>query len=282
MGQFRDRMVKAPMLIDTHAHLDFPEYAQDLSGVIERANAAGVSRIISISTSLEGSLRAIELAERFEGVHATVGIHPCYVDESPDIILPQLRELAKHPQVVGIGETGIDYHRSQNPPEAPEALTLWTQNREKQARFFDQQLTLAVELGLNVVVHQRDSWEDTLRILRPYSGKLRAVYHCFGGTLAQAHQLLDLGFLVSFTGIVTFKNAHGAHESAAKLPAGSFFLETDCPFLAPVPHRGQRCEPAYTLLIAEHIARLRGETLEQVAEHTSLAAHAFFQRRAPL
>lgn len=268
------------MLIDTHAHLDFPAYSEDLPGVIERATAAGVSRIISISTSLEGSARAIELADRFAGVSATVGVHPCYVDESPEEILPQLRELAQHPQVVGIGETGIDYHRTQEQPGEPNALRHWTQNREKQARFFDEQLSLAVELGLNVVVHQRDSWDDTLRVLRPYSGKLRAVYHCFGGTLSQAHQLLDLGFLVSFTGIVTFKNALGAHESAAKLPAGSFFLETDCPFLAPVPHRGQRCEPAYTRFIAEHVAKLRGETLEQVAAHTSAAASAFFQRRS--
>ncbi|MEI6714708.1 MAG: TatD family hydrolase [Verrucomicrobiota bacterium] len=267
------------MLTDTHAHLDFPEYEQDLPDVMERAKTAGVSKIITISTSLEGSARAVALANKWPCVKATVGVHPCYVDESPEVILPELRKLASDPHVVGIGETGIDYHRNQTPPEDSTALATWIHNREKQARFFDLQLSLAVELGLNVVVHQRDSWDDTLRILRPYSGKLKAVYHCFGGTLAQAQELIALGFLVSFTGIVTFKNAVSAQEAAAKLPAGSFFLETDCPFLAPVPHRGKRCEPGHTRLIAEHIAKLRCETLEQVAAHTSAAADVFFQRR---
>jgi TatD DNase family protein len=185
--------------------------------------------------------------------------------------------LLEHPKVVAIGETGLDYHRTPDPPENAGELAAWEANRRRQAHFFETQLALAEEYGLGVVVHQRDAWEDTLRILRPYSGRLRAVFHCFGGTLAQAEEILSLGFCVSFTGIVTFKNAVSVQETAAKLPAGSFFLETDCPFLAPTPHRGTRCEPAYTRLTAERIAHLRGEPLEELASHTTAAAEVFFR-----
>jgi TatD DNase family protein len=270
------------MLTDTHAHLDFPEFASQIPNVVTRAQESGVSRIITISTTLESGARAIQIAKQFENVAASAGIHPCYVDETPDDYLPRLRALAIQPEVVALGEIGIDYYRANTPPEDPAERLSWENKRQRQGHFFKEQLDLAVQLGLNVVVHQRDSWEDTLRILRPYSGMLRAVFHCFGGTLAQAHEILELGFQVSFTGIVTFKNASSVHECAAKLPSGSFFLETDCPFLAPVPHRGKRCEPAYTRLIAEHIAALRGETLEQLAAHTNQAATEFFQRKKPV
>jgi len=263
------------MLTDTHAHLDFPDYAADLPQVLERAYAAGVSKLITISTSLDGSNRAVALAEKHQQIHATIGVHPCYVEESPSDIATPLRVLAANAQVVAIGETGLDYHRPVQDPATAEGRA----NRAKQALIFEQQLDLAVETGLNVVIHQRDSWDDTLAILRPYSGKLRAVFHCFGGTLEQAHLLLDLGFNVSFTGIITFKNAAVARETACKLPAGSFFLETDCPFLAPTPHRGQRCEPAHTRITAETLASLRHESLETLAALTSAAAANFFQRR---
>ncbi|MEK0444704.1 MAG: putative deoxyribonuclease YcfH [Verrucomicrobiota bacterium] len=266
------------MLIDTHAHLDFPEYSADLPEVLQRAQEAGVTRVLTISTSLEGSRRAVELAKTHPGVEAVVGIHPCYVDSSPDGFLPHLRDIAQADSVVAIGETGIDYHRRVETEDQQLPLGR-TPNWKRQADFFEQQLELALALGLNVVVHQRDSWEDTLAILRPYSGKLQAVFHCFGGDLSQAHALLDLGFFVSFTGIVTFKNAKTVQEVAAKLPEGSFWLETDCPFLAPVPHRGKRCEPAHTRLIAQAIADLRREPLERLAHSTTAAADAFFRRR---
>ena len=266
------------MLVDTHAHLDFPDYAADLPLVLERAEAAGISRIINISTSLASSLRSVALAEAHPSIFAAVGIHPCYVDQSPDDFRDPLRSLLGHPKVVAIGETGLDYHRAAEPPEEAGARTGWEANRRRQASFFRGQLELAEEHGLSVVVHQRDSWDDTLDILRPYGGRVKAVFHCFGGTLSQAEELLGLGFCVSFTGIVTFKNAALVHETAARLPAGSFFLETDCPFLAPVPHRGKRCEPSHTRLVAERIAQLRNESLEALAEHTSAAANAFFRR----
>lgn len=266
------------MFTDTHAHLDFSDFSTDLPAVLERATASGVSRIITISTSLDGSARAVALAEAHPQIRAAVGVHPCYVDESPEEFIPSMRALALNPVVVAIGETGLDYHRNQTPPADASALHLWRLNRKRQALFFEQQLQLAQELKLNVVVHQRDSWDDTLAILRPYSGKLKAVFHCFGGSLDQAKALLDMGFYVSFTGIVTFKNAATVQETAAKLPAGTFFLETDCPFLAPVPHRGKRCEPAHTRNTAEFIAALRGESLETFASHTNASVDAFFRR----
>jgi TatD DNase family protein len=269
------------MLVDTHAHLDFPDYRDDLPQVLARAKEAGVSRIINISTSLASSLRSVALAEKHPQIFTALGVHPCNVDESPDEIRAPLNQLLSHPKVVALGETGLDYHRAAEPPEDSDARDAWEKNRVRQAHFFREQLSIAEEHGLSVVVHQRDSWEDTLGILRPLSGRIRAVFHCFGGTLAQAEELLSLGFCVSFTGIATFKNAASVHETAAKLPAGTFFLETDCPFLAPTPHRGKRCEPAYTRLIAGHIAKLRGETLEALAEHTTATAHAFFQRHHP-
>lgn len=269
------------MLTDTHAHLDFPDYAGDLQEVLTRAKAAGISRIITISTSIASSRRAVGLASAHPEISATIGVHPCYVEEELEELIPALKELIARPEVVALGETGLDYHRNSAPPEAAQERSNWEGNRKKQALFFTQQLDLAVEHRLNVVVHQRDSWDDTLAILRPYSGKLKAVFHCFGGTLAQAHELLDLGFYVSFTGIVTFKNAAIVQETAAKLPAGTFFLETDCPFLAPVPHRGKRCEPAHTRLVAEKIAQLRNESLETLAAHTNALASAFFSRREP-
>jgi TatD DNase family protein len=266
------------MFTDTHAHLDFPDYADDLDAVLKRAEDAGISRIITISTSVEGSARAVALAERHPQIRAAIGVHPCYVDESPADFLTPLRALAANPAVVAIGETGLDYHRSASPPEPSAQQADWLANRKKQAHFFEQQLELALEARLNVVVHQRDSWDDTLAILRPYSGKLRAVFHCFGGSLEQAHTLLDLGFHVSFTGIVTFKNARIVQETAARLPSGSFFLETDCPFLAPVPHRGKRCEPSHTRVTAEAIAALRGESVAALAAHTNATADSFFKR----
>ena len=149
--------------------------------------------------------------------------------------------------------------------------------KSKQASLFEQQLDLAVELGLNVVIHQRDAWDDTLEIMRPYSGKVRGVFHCFGGSLEQANEVIDLGHLVSFTGIVTFKNGTAVRDVAAQLPLWKFMVETDCPYLAPVPFRGKRCEPAYTRLVAESIAAARGISLEEIARATTENAEEFFR-----
>lgn len=281
------------MLTDTHAHLDFPDFAADLDAVLSRAETAGVKRIITIGTTIEGSRRAIALAEKYEQVWATVGVHPGNADEAPDDVQTPLRELAAHPKVVALGECGMDFHRlpssrmheaavasqafGNETPADIEASVRDGAYKSKQALIFQQQLDLAVELGLNVVIHERDAWDDTLALLTPFTGRLRGVYHCFGKSPEHARQVLERGHLVSFTGIVTFKNAGVVKDTVATIPTGTFMVETDCPFLAPVPHRGKRAEPTHVRTIAEEVARLRATTIEQVAAETEATANSFFR-----
>jgi TatD DNase family protein len=285
------------MLIDTHAHLDYPDFAGDFDDVLQRATEAGVTRIVTIGTSVESSRGAVDLAEKYPNVFAVIGVHPPYVEESSEDVITPLRELAKSSRVVAIGETGLDYHSLPSVELAKERKTtevfvkaLQTSTEEqmeaeihdgayksKQASLFEQQLDLAAELGLNIVIHQRDAWDDTLQIIRPYSGTLRGVFHCFGGTTEQAGEVLSLGHLVSFTGIVTFKNGATVREIAAQLSLGDFMVETDCPYLAPVPFRGKRCEPAHTRLVADSIAAARGISVEELAHATTQTAESFFR-----
>jgi TatD DNase family protein len=283
------------MLIETHAHLDYPDFANDFDDVLRRANESGVTRIITIGTSIDSSRRAVELAEKYPSIYAVIGVHPTNAAQAGEDIITPLRELAKSPRVVAIGETGLDYHdlpsveaAKQKNVQVFNALQSGTEEqleasiedgayKSKQADLFQEQLDLAIELGLNVVIHQRDAWDDTLEIMRPYSGKVRGVFHCFGGTLEQANEVLDLDHLVSFTGIVTFKNGASVREVAAKVPGWKFMVETDCPYLAPVPFRGKRCEPAYTRLVAEAIASARGISFEEVSETTTATAEGFFR-----
>ena len=284
------------MLVETHAHLDYPDFANDFDDVLRRATEAGVTRIITIGTSVESSRRAVDLAERHSNIFAVIGVHPTYAEESGEDVITPLRELAKNPRVVAIGETGLDYHHLPSVSAAKEkvvqvfARALQGETEEeieanirdgayksRQASLFQQQLDLALELGLNLVIHQRDAWDDTLEIMRPYSGKLRCVFHCFGGSLEQANEVVDLGHLVSFTGIVTFKNGASVREVAARIPLWKFMVETDCPYLAPVPFRGKRCEPAHTRIVAETIAAARGISLDDVAAMTTQTAQEFFR-----
>ena len=284
------------MLVETHAHLDYPDFAPDFDDVLRRATEAGVTRIITIGTSVESSRRAVDLAEKYSNIFAVIGVHPTYAEQAGEDIMTPLQELAKSPRVVAIGEAGLDYHHLPSIELAKErktqvfakALQTSTEDqieaqihdgayKSKQASLFQQQLELALELGLNLVIHQRDAWEDTLEIMRPYSGKLRGVFHCFGGTLEQGNEVLNLDHLVSFTGIVTFKNGAAVREVAAKIPLWKFMVETDCPYLAPVPFRGKRCEPAHTRLVAESIASARGISLQEVAEATTETAEKFFR-----
>lgn len=284
------------MLVETHAHLDYPDFANDFDDVLRRATEAGVTRIITIGTSVESSRRAVDLAEKHSNIFAAIGVHPTYAEEAEEDVITPLRELANSPRVAAIGETGLDYHRLPSVSAAKEkkvqvfarALQGETEeeieasiqdgaHKSRQASLFQQQLDLAVELGLNVVIHQRDAWDDTLEIMRPYSGKLRGVFHCFGGTLEQANEVVDLGHLISFTGIVTFKNGAAVREVAAQIPLWKFMVETDCPYLAPVPFRGKRCEPAHTRIVAETIAAARGISLDDVAAMTTQTAQEFFR-----
>ncbi len=284
------------MLIETHAHLDYPDFAGDFEDVLRRANEAAVTRIVTIGTSVESSRRAVDLAEKYSNIYAVIGVHPTDAGQAEEDVITPLRELAKRKRVVAIGETGLDYHHLPSVKaakgkkvqvfaralqgETEEEIEANIQDgsyKSRQASLFQQQLDLATELGLNVVIHQRDAWDDTLEIMAPYSGRLHGVFHCFGGTFEQANELLDLGHLVSFTGIVTFKNGASVREVAAQLPVGKFMVETDCPYLAPVPFRGKRCEPAHTRLVAESIATARGILLEDVAEMTTQTAEEFFR-----
>lgn len=282
------------MLTDTHCHLDFPDFNPDREAVVQRAADQGVARLVSIGTTLETSRAAIALAEKYPNVCATVGIHPNEAMEAPEQVYDLLLEMARHPRVAALGECGLDYHylpsRTEKAAFASADAALLSTSAEslqrqmaddevknRQASIFRQQLDLAVELGLNVVIHQRDSWADTLAILGDYQGKLRAVFHCFGGTLEEAEALVSQNHLVSFTGLVTFKNAQAVQQTAAKISEGNYMVETDCPYLAPVPHRGKRCEPAFTRLVAERLAHLRDCPLEKIARDTEATANSFFR-----
>lgn len=260
------------MLTDTHCHLDFPQLISDLPGVLARAKATGVHRMITIGTNIASSRQAVKLAEQHPEIFATVGIHPNSAHEVEPGWEKELRQLAAHPRVVGLGEAGLDYFRL--PQGTPAEIA---ERKKIQAEVFTVQLELAAELGFPLVVHERDAWDDTLAILRPYTGRVRAVFHCFGKSLAHAENLLALGHRVSFTGIATFPSALDAQTCAAQLPAGTFFVETDAPYLAPVPFRGKTCEPAYVAHTARHLAGLRGISLEQLAMETEEAAGKFFR-----
>jgi TatD DNase family protein len=260
---------------DTHAHLDFPDFASDLPQVIARAQAAGITKIISIGTDLGSSRQAVKLAEACPGIYAAVGWHPSHVTGAPDDLRPALRELAKHPKVVAVGETGLDYHRL---PSVQNSGTPDDDERYKrrQAELFRQHLEVAAEAGLNCVIHQRDSLEDTLAQFQPFAGRVRGVFHCFAGDAATMQRILAMNSLVSFTGIVTFKNAQSVRDTVAATPLGQFMLETDSPYLAPVPYRSKRCEPAYVKEISETVAKVKGCALEELSAASCATAEKFF------
>lgn len=264
---------------DTHAHLDYPDFAPEIEQVIARAQAAGISKIISIGTDLASSSRAIQLAEAHAGIYAVVGWHPSHVLEAPDDIRPALREFAPHPKVVAFGETGLDYYRlpSSKGGTAREDETY----RHRQAELFRQHLEVAAETGLNCVIHQRgDCFADTLAQLQPFADRVRGVFHCFANDATAMQRVLALGSLVSFTGIATFKNGQNVRDTVAATPLDKFMLETDCPYLAPVPYRGKRCEPAYVKEISETIAQVRGCSLEELSAATCRTAQDFFPKIA--
>lgn len=211
-----------PAFYDTHAHLDFPDFAKDVTQVIERAQSAGITRIISIGTDLASSRRAITLADRFENVFAAVGWHPNEAMEAPADLRGPLLDLVKHPKVVAIGETGFDYYRL---PSAQAGGTTEDDARYKrrQAEIFQVQLEVAAETGLNCVIHQRAAFEETLAMMQPFAGRVRGQFHCFADDAAAARRVLELGSLVSFTGILTFKNGHNIRDALAATP-----LEASC------------------------------------------------------
>ena len=241
-----------PMLIDTHAHLHLEQFAADRGAVFERAAAAGVGRIIEIGFDLVSSRAAVALAAAHPQVYAVVGVQPHYAQEADDAWLAEIRQLAAAPKVVAIGEIGLDYYWD----KAPHA---------DQERLFRTQLALARELALPVVIHSREAQADTLRILGDAARGQPGVMHSFSGDLAYAQACLEIGFMLSFSGPVTFSKATALHEVVRQVPLDRILTETDSPFLAPHPHRGKRNEPGYVKLVVERIAALRGTPLETVA-----------------
>jgi len=265
-----------PVFYDTHAHLDYPEYAPDFPEILARASAAGITKIISIGTTLASSERAVQLAEAHPAIYAAVGWHPSDALKAPADLRPALRELARHPKVVAIGETGLDYYRLpslQGGSAADDA-----RDKQRQAEIFEQQLEIAAEFGLNAIIHQRASFVDTLAQLTPFAGRVRGVFHCFGESVERLNQILAIGSLVSYTGIVTFKNGQNIRDAVAATPLGKFMLETDCPYLAPVPHRGKRCEPAFVKEISETVAAAKQISLEELSAATCRTAQEFFPK----
>ena len=267
-----------PVFFDTHAHLDYDEYQPDFAEVLARAQAAGITKIISIATDLESSRRALALAEENEMIYAAVGWHPSNAHEAPADIRAELRALARHPKAVAIGECGLDYHRlpSTNGGSAADDAA----HKQKQAEIFSQQLEVAAELKLNCVIHQRSSFDDIFLQIQPFASRTRGVFHCFGESVERLQKILSLGWLVSYTGIVTFKNGQNIRDAVAATPLDKFMLETDCPYLAPVPYRGQRCEPAFVKEISETVAQVKLCSLADLSAATCRNAHDFFPKLA--
>lgn len=243
------------MLIDAHCHLNDEQFINDLDAVIARAQDAGVAAIITAGADVASSRAAVALAERYAIVYAVVGIHPEHAAAFDDANGQTIRQLALQHKVVGIGEIGLDFYWKENPP------------RETQERAFIAQLDLAAELSKPVVIHNRNAAEAALTILGRYRGKLRGILHCFSGDLAMAQQAIDLGFLISFAGNVTFKNAQALHAVAQALPLDRIIIETDAPYLS--PWRGKRNEPGNVARVAAEIAALKNIEWSVVAQATT-------------
>lgn len=255
-------------VIDTHAHLDIDAFDSDRAQVIQRALEAGVSRIINASFDLESSRRSVALAREYSYIYALVGVHPHDAGNVPGDYLEQISRLAQEPGVVALGEMGLDYYRNLSP-------------REEQKKVFRQQLALARELNVPVVIHDRDAHGDVLDILRGDGVSSRGgILHCFSGSWEMARDCMSLGLYISIAGPVTYPNAPKLKEIAARLPLDRLLVETDCPYLAPQGYRGKRNEPSYVRLVVEEIARLRGIRPEQVAQAAYQNAIKVFNLRS--
>lgn len=255
------------MLVDSHCHLDFPDFKEELNDVVTRARTAGIGCMLSISTRVRQFSTLLQLAERFDDVYCTVGTHPHYAAEEPDVQLQELVDLAAHPKVVGIGEAGLDYHYDNSP-------------RDIQARSFRLHVRAAQETGLPLVIHSRDAEADTAEIIE--EGMARAPFkpllHCYSSRRELAERGLAVGAYVSFSGILTFKAASELREIAADIPADKILVETDAPYLAPVPRRGKRNEPAYVVHTAKKLAEVRNMSVEELTRQTTSNFFKLFEK----
>jgi TatD DNase family protein len=262
------------MYVDSHCHLDDQRYADDLNAVIDRALEAGVTKMLSIGTGdgPPGIDCAIKIADHHENVYASIGVHPHDAAKVTPQTFDDLGTLAKNPKVIAFGEIGLDYHYDFSP-------------REVQREVFVAQLKLARELNLPIIIHTREAWADTMQILRQHgapSGTIAGIMHCFTGDPAQAQEALDLGLHLAFGGAVTFKTADQIRESARITPDDRLLIETDAPYMAPVPHRGKRNEPAFMLGTAGKLAELRATTPEHIGQITTANFERLMQRRGGL
>jgi TatD DNase family protein len=246
------------MLVDSHCHLDFPDFAEELDAVVGRAKAAGVGRIVTISTRVARHGEVLAISERFADVFCSVGTHPHNAHEEPDVGVADLVARTRHPKVVALGEAGLDYHYDSSP-------------RDAQERGFRNHIAAARETGLPLVIHSREADADMAHILEEETGKgaFPAVLHCFTGGRDLAQRAIALGLFISFTGIVTFKKSDALRAIAAELPPDRFLIETDAPYLAPGPHRGKRNEPAYVVETAKVLAQARGVSFDDIARQTT-------------
>lgn len=250
--------------IDSHAHYDDEQFDGDRDELLDRLHENGVRNIVNIGCSLERSQFSVDLAEKYPFVYAAVGIHPEDAPDTPDGYLSKVEFWTANPKVVAIGEIGLDYHY--------EGF-----DRELQIRFFEEQLDLAERSGLPVIIHSRDATEDTMNILRR-RGRVKGVMHCFSGSAETARQVLELGMNISFTGVLTFKNARKAVEAVKVIPLDRLMLETDCPYMAPEPYRGKRCDSSMITRVIDKIAEIKEVSPETVAETTMANTLKLFER----
>jgi TatD DNase family protein len=246
------------MLVDSHCHLDFPDFASELDAVVARARAAGLGRMVTISTRVKKHAQVLAIAETFPDVFCSVGTHPHNAQEEMDIDAAKLIALSQHRKIVAIGEAGLDYHYDKSP-------------RDLQARSFREHIAAARATKLPLVIHSRDCDEDMAKILTDEMGKgaFPAVLHCFTGGRDLAFKAIDLGLHISFTGILTFKNSGALRDIAKDLPADRIMVETDAPYLAPGPYRGKRNEPSYVVETARVLAETRGVSADEIARQTT-------------
>jgi TatD DNase family protein len=239
-------------IFDSHAHYDDNSFDEDREGVIRDLQENNIIGVLNCGSSLEGARASAKMAEQYDFFYAAVGIHPEYADIVNDEVLGEIRQLAKHEKVRAIGEIGLDYYYEENP------------EREIQKRAFKMQMQLADELGLPVIIHDRDAHEDTLNIMKQYPG-VKGVVHCFSGSPEFAKQCLSLGYYIGFTGVVTFKNAKKIQEVAKAVPVEKMLVETDCPYMAPTPYRGKRNRSEYVQFIIEELAKIKGLSVEEIS-----------------
>ena len=258
------------MLVDHHCHLDFPELAADLDGVVARAKTAGVGTLVTISTRIRKFDQILGVAERFPDVFCSVGTHPHNADEELDISTSEIVRLSRHPKVVAIGEAGLDYYYKHSSPAG-------------QAEGFRNHIAAARETGLPLEIHTREADDDTLAILKDEhaKGAFPAVLHCYTGGRELAMRAVDLGLYVSFSGVISFKKTEALQAIARDVPADRLLVETDAPFLAPVPHRGKTNEPAYVVHTAAALARIRGVTEAEIARATTENFFRLYRKARP-